>query len=50
MLKVLSGLLIMATLSISGRTFGCPVDLSEAFLLAPCIEMKISLLCRKGSL
>ena len=50
MLKVLSGLLIMAALSISGRTFSCPVGLFEAFLLAPCTEMKISLLCRKGSL
>ena len=50
MLKVLSGLLIMATLLIFGRTFGCPVGLSEALLKASYTEMKISLLCRKGSL
>jgi len=42
MLKVLSGLLIMAAPLISGRIFGYPAGLSEASLKALCTVMKIN--------
>ena len=49
MLKGLSGPLIMADLSVSGRTFGCPVGLFGVCLSALCSVLMNSLLFRRGS-